>query len=93
MKGINFRFMLIHVANGGDRDLPQRSRIFTSATHNAILLRATSLRGKVVCRRVHIRVVCPRVVSSGLCTRARFHLPALRSYADLVPAPKKKQVT
>jgi len=24
MKGINFRFMLIHVANGGNRDLPQR---------------------------------------------------------------------
>lgn len=62
---------------------------------------ATLLRGKVACRRV--RVVCPRVVSSGLRTRARFHLPArvtthihrplkLR-YADLVPAPKKKQVT
>lgn len=108
-KEIHFRFMLIHAARvretrGEERDLPQRSRIFTCATHNAILLRAASLRGKAACRRVHtselcVHEWCPQAyahVRISTCPPARPPpiFIALRSFATLTlfQLPRKSRL-
>lgn len=97
---------LIHAANG------KRRRTRPSSTVSDIHEARHTMRYYYALPRCAVKspivaytseLWCSRVLSSGLCTRARFHLPArvtthihrpskLR-YADLVPASKKKQVT
>lgn len=80
MKGINIRFYaLIHAANGKRQRTRPSSTVSDAherATHNAILLRAASMRGKVACRLV--RVVCPRVSSGVLRPMYTCALPPAR---------------